>query len=514
MQKVFFPLSGKEFLGLLILAFLGSFYAYQLSWICDDAFISFQYARNFAEGKGLVFQSGERVEGYSNFLWTIFLSLSFPLKISPESLSIYSGIFFYFCTILLFRNLPEAILYLAFYHGTVFATGGLETSSYTFMIFLLFRLWESGQKWNAIVFSALLPLVRPEGAIWTLGLLGLIFYETVFSRRSISKFWIRITKRNSKFYHFLGTSPRKIPFQILFIFLCFGIWIGKILYYGDIFPNTYYAKVDGGEYFRQGLVYFFLFFKEYKAFSIILLICIIFHRSKFSWLVLLYLGYVLYVGGDFMFGRFLVPIIPVGICMVWDRFQSAKKVWEERSPMMAKYLYPLTFGLLLISPIVRGKIYANNPEKIWKETGVSEERILYKDLGKGKFLYNTEMLKDCNVAFFGSQAHFIYYMKPKLGIESSTGLTDPFISRIKLENRGMIGHEKKAPLDYLRERNVHLLMMDVYPELNENERIIYNWNQNPLTWVILKKDPCMDGWAEIPEILWVKKSKEIPKDRF
>ena len=41
----------------------------------DDAFISFRYAENFAQGKGLVFNSGERVEGYSNFLWVILLGL-------------------------------------------------------------------------------------------------------------------------------------------------------------------------------------------------------------------------------------------------------------------------------------------------------------------------------------------------------------------------------------------------------------------------------------------------------
>ena len=37
----------------------------------DDAFISFRYARNLAAGNGLVFNVGERVEGITNFLWTI-----------------------------------------------------------------------------------------------------------------------------------------------------------------------------------------------------------------------------------------------------------------------------------------------------------------------------------------------------------------------------------------------------------------------------------------------------------
>ena len=44
-------------------------------FICDDAFISFRYARNLATGHGLVFNPGfERVEGYTNFLWVLMLA--------------------------------------------------------------------------------------------------------------------------------------------------------------------------------------------------------------------------------------------------------------------------------------------------------------------------------------------------------------------------------------------------------------------------------------------------------
>src|SRR4051812_34401047 len=45
------------------------------AWLADDAFISFRYAQNFASGLGLVFNPGEWVEGYTNFLWTIGLGL-------------------------------------------------------------------------------------------------------------------------------------------------------------------------------------------------------------------------------------------------------------------------------------------------------------------------------------------------------------------------------------------------------------------------------------------------------
>ena len=46
-----------------------------VAWfLTDDAFISFRYVRNLLEGHGLVFNPGERVEGYSNFLWVLELA--------------------------------------------------------------------------------------------------------------------------------------------------------------------------------------------------------------------------------------------------------------------------------------------------------------------------------------------------------------------------------------------------------------------------------------------------------
>jgi hypothetical protein len=40
----------------------------------DDVFISFRYAENAARGLGWVFNPGERVEGFSNLLWTMLLT--------------------------------------------------------------------------------------------------------------------------------------------------------------------------------------------------------------------------------------------------------------------------------------------------------------------------------------------------------------------------------------------------------------------------------------------------------
>src|SRR6516225_6490574 len=53
-------------------------------WVQDDAYVSFRYARNLVRGDGLTYNAGEKVEGYSNFLWTV-LSVA-PLALLPVAL--------------------------------------------------------------------------------------------------------------------------------------------------------------------------------------------------------------------------------------------------------------------------------------------------------------------------------------------------------------------------------------------------------------------------------------------
>src|SRR5215475_14053819 len=60
------------------------------NFVTDDAYISFVYARNLARHGQLVFNLGERVEGYTNFLWTVllagFLKVGLPAEIMSRVL--------------------------------------------------------------------------------------------------------------------------------------------------------------------------------------------------------------------------------------------------------------------------------------------------------------------------------------------------------------------------------------------------------------------------------------------
>ncbi len=493
----FLNLLKKYRLFLIIFSILIGFYnAFRVSWVCDDAYISFIYARNLYEGKGLVFQEGERVEGYSNFLWTVLMSLSFPFKIQVEDFAIFWGICFYILTLIVFQNPLLMLSYSLFSFGWEFATGGLETSLFTFLITVSYRFWK-GKDWSKLLFvSSVLPLVRPDGILFSFGNVSLLI---LYQKSKVLKleFWKEIP-----------------PSYWVLIFTCVSLLIGKFCYYGDILPNTYYAKADMGAYWSQGILYFKFFWKEFPAFSIFLIVGTVLSASPYSWIVFFYLLYVLYIGGDFMFARFLIPVIPVMTELTWERLQQAREVWTERLSKKGETFSLIILLVFLLSPLYQTGSFTENALEIWKQYGISHERKLYKNLGKGIYTYDEIILNEFRVAFAGSQAHFIYYMRPMLAIEAMAGLTDSVIAKTKPKSRGLIGHEKKAPLEYLIQRGVEIVMMDMYEELkNPGRNLYYEWNGNRLLWKvltldevkleILKEHPSFDTSNLKPE-LWQK----------
>src|SRR5690606_24833666 len=50
----------------------------------DDSYISFRYARNLARGLGLVYNPGEAIEGYTNFLWAVVLAGGIRMGLDPH----------------------------------------------------------------------------------------------------------------------------------------------------------------------------------------------------------------------------------------------------------------------------------------------------------------------------------------------------------------------------------------------------------------------------------------------
>src|SRR2546426_6673593 len=85
------PWLGRDrslFAALLLLTALLFGYNVQRSYFLgDDSFISFRYARHLAEGHGLVWNPGDRVEGYTNFLWVVLMAGGVRVRLEPGGAS-------------------------------------------------------------------------------------------------------------------------------------------------------------------------------------------------------------------------------------------------------------------------------------------------------------------------------------------------------------------------------------------------------------------------------------------
>jgi hypothetical protein len=130
---------GLALVGLAGLSFL-LFGTHISHGLIDDSFITLRYARNFARGDGLVFNAGERVEGYTCFLWAwllgslLKLDARFDLVITAQVLGVLASLAALLATERCARTLAprvgeaRSILLLAGHFPLVFwGFSGMET---------------------------------------------------------------------------------------------------------------------------------------------------------------------------------------------------------------------------------------------------------------------------------------------------------------------------------------------------------------------------------------------------
>ena len=355
-------------------------------FVCDDAFISFRYAKNFIEGHGLVYNIGERVEGYTNFLWTMLLSLFMRWGLNVVIVSqLLGGLFSIFTVLLLLRlnrklypqiNLFNflAPLFLVFCGAyAAWSTGGLETSFYTFLVFTGSFLFITGME--KPLYSALSGMVFALACLTRLD--GLIFVGVTFV-----------------FYVIHLIRRRQIVWKCLYFwvlsflipFLVYFIW--RWSYYGKFLPNTFYVKAGSEILYHQGLTYLFDFISRFWAWLYIIPLAFLYLAIKsndklrfvvhyFSAMTLVFSLYVIYVGGDFMdMFRFLVPLLPYLFFLIQEGFRGmydySLTLGGKRNKILTAYS-----GIALIIICSFFLIYpSRESNRPWSRSGIDSIGIL------------------------------------------------------------------------------------------------------------------------------------------
>lgn len=445
--------------GLLLLAWVNRF-------VQDDAFISFRYAANLVAGEGLVWNAGEPVEGYTNFLWVLALAAGVHLGFEPVGFSIALGLACFALSLtltyrlaLLFVPSRGTALLAMFLLGSNFtfssyATGGLETqlqtslfsaAAYVLLISVSDRSWTSGRAALLSTVLGLAVLTRLDSAVLCAVFIPaaavLILREGTPLRGRISRLACLIAP--------LGALVG-----------CWFLW--KVRTYGDVLPNTFYLKAASTTPPFRGLYYVGSYFVRYGLVLVPLLL-IVAHRGLPPQLrarrrhlsallvapVVLWLAYVVKVGGDFMEYRFLVPVLP--FVFVWVAAAIAGGI--RSTPVRAS----------IVAVLLAASWSHSRTDEIWGMETIPD-LALHVDLwGPIGERLGEHFEHDPTVTIATSTAGAIPYYS-RLRTIDILGLNDLQVARNGEPLRDApwyglrAGHQKIASLDYVLTRGVHLLI--------------------------------------------------------
>lgn len=469
-----------------------AFFSHALAFdAVDDAYISFRYARNLANGDGLVFNPGERVEGYTNFLWTVLLAPFIGIGLPAGPISIALGLGFAVGTLWLAVRFLHAVgasstspyglfaAALLTVDGSfvLWSVSGMETAMFAFLVlagslvYLRELRHEPRFPWSGLLFAAA-AMTRPEGLLWfglTVAHAGL--YRLVQERRLPTR-----------------TDILRIgSFGLVYG----GYFLWRYSYYGYLLPNTFYAKVTLEEtqaQYQRGVEHVRAFAGYHVAWITVPLALATLVRRRARWwasylvlVVAVYVGYIAYVGGDWSVGRFFVPVlapfyllVAAGTATIAERLQRglAKRFdksldgWRVVSSIALIGLLALVFwGASIrgeyqhfIQPFDAARATrARTQMGKWLRENVERGTLIAVDAA-GQVPYHSGLPA---VDFFG--------------------ITDPRIAHLRVENmgEGVPGHEKFGLPQVLARRPEYIVIFgNALDGSSEYRRLNVRWTDD------------------------------------
>jgi arabinofuranosyltransferase len=338
------------------------------AWVSDDGFITLRTVANFVDGYGLRWNLDERVQAFTHPLWMFCLSGLFAIVRDPfySAVLLSVGVSLAAMGVLWsvaadpLRAAALGALLLLSKSFLDYSTSGLENPLTHLLlgVFVWLALRRPERLDLHVGTAALLATNRLDAVLLALPWLGLSTWSAV--RRA--GLWVAIKSLA------IGALP-------------LGAWLGfSLFYFGFAFPNTAYAKLNLGipsaAIAKQGVVYLLntVSWDPWLALALLgttALALAARDRLAGSLAVgaILYVLYVVRVGGDFMAGRFLTaPLFASTLACV------SLPGFRVQARELAMTLFPL--GTLFFATAATERWPAVNDFNV---SGVADERIYYRD---------------------------------------------------------------------------------------------------------------------------------------
>ncbi len=458
---------GDSQITVAILILLYLFVVVRTAWVNDDAYITFRTVDNFVNGYGLTWNVAERVQAYTHPLWMFAVSSVYFFTREAYYTSIFLSILFSLIAIIILAYKiadPGIGAYFAVVTLTLskayidYSTSGLENALTHCILACFLALYFIRSSTAANLFF--LSLVA------SLGVLNRIDTVLLFLPVIIYAFFD--TRWNVK--SFLAVCLGFLPVLIWELF--------SVFYYGFPFPNTAYAKVFGlglekREIIEQGFYYMMNAVDVDPITPLVIItsvIVMLFTQNKKGLPVvvgiLLYLGYVVWIGGDFMSGRFLTAPFFCSVALLSRFF-----VVDRRELVSTIFVWAavIVLGFSAAQPtLLSNSAFGSDMESLRDAVdhrGIADERrFYYAHTGllrrshsdpvpseewwaiNGPRISDVPILIEDNVGFVG------YYAGPSVHVVDPNALTDPLLARIPLPSTTVrrIGHKAVAiPDGYL-----------------------------------------------------------------
>ncbi len=437
------------------------------AWISDDAFITMRVIDNLVNGHGLTWNVGERVQAFTNPLWLFFLTFFYLILSDPyATIFLASLIVSVSVVFLLIRNFSTnyrmtllcLLLLITSKSLMDYSTSGLENPlTHLLMVIFLFVLLKLNiDQIKRVFFLSLIASLAAVNRLDTILIyLPILGYEIFRAREQ---------KYKVALFLLAGLIP-------LFLWELFAT-----IYYGFPFPNTYYAKIGTGmthfQFYEQGKRYFenSLHWDPVTVPTIglsLFLTSITRDKKKIFMLLggVLYIFYVISVGGDFMSGRFFSAVFLMSIVLILDSDFDVQ-IGFERKFVFATVLYVvLVVGLSAnASPLIIRSDSTNM--EINQYGGVADEKLFYfQQLGLLNYYKRQvphdwgregEIARDSGESLIvrGSIGSFGYYAGPEIHVLDIRAISDPLLARLPISSPQRVGHyERPIPPGYIETLN-------------------------------------------------------------
>jgi arabinofuranosyltransferase len=363
--------------------------AWLYRWVDEDAFIDFRIIDNLLAGHGLVYNLGERVEVDSDPLWIFTLAGLHEVLpfMALEWLSVALGLV---CTAGGFVTGARAAQRLGYsrHESTVFPLGLL-------MVSVVAGVWEfatSGLEmsmvflWLGVSFLSLVRVEQRRSRAWPAGLvigLGELIRPELLLVSMVFLIGLLVVVAAPGWSSETGRVRRCLPPILAAVALPIVYQIFRMGYYAVLVPNTGLAKAGASAWWSQGLTYLWNFVSPYTLW-LPLLLALPFLLSRMSswwangdrlgvavlmtpfvagWVDVLY---VVYVGGDYMHARLLLPGF-FALCL--PIFVSARQL---RSALAVPLIGMAVWGVICLGWLrfVPPRVTSLNPQTVF----ISNER--------------------------------------------------------------------------------------------------------------------------------------------